>query len=299
MSEHVPPNRPLRASEVRDDLNTVEELLSYASADDEYFEALLLNTALIAEGVMGQARTSGGFVDDTSGDGGAFSTPTQGALPLDAIGTLARDVNPQDTGPAVFQISGTVFYAVVENVDKEERQAGTSVRVVGEGNEVTARGAAGNLAGVGGAGGGDFFRYNGALYKIPRVTEKDEEVKVANQLFKRGTRTNVSADLGPGESKEFARIEPDSDSFALLKYTNATAHSTVEYNYYIDDPQDRDEDLSGPTPWATPPDLFEASPGGFKLVEDFASLELVETSGSNSYSNVQGTLTALVLEARV
>jgi hypothetical protein len=297
--EQRPPNGPKSLSQIQEEWNFMESILADISPQDELLAEVVRTNQMALEQQAAEGRFSGMVIDEETDDGGAFSNPSRSALPQDAVGTLARDINPNDTGPAVFQVRGTVFYSIVRNTDKEELQAGTSVRVLGSGNRVTARGAAGNIAGLGSAGGGNFFRYQGRLYRVPQVTEDEETVKVANQLYIRENRTDVDADLDPGEEKEFARIEPDANKFALLKYTNATAHSTVSYDYYIDDPSNPDPDLSGSTPWATPPDLFEVSPGGFRLVEDFASLKLRETSGSNSYSNVQGTLTALLFEVNL
>jgi hypothetical protein len=297
-SEPSGPREPVSLSEIDNQLNFVERALGHLSDDDEYDRAIIQNQASMIRLLAQDGLMTGGVLDGENRLGGPLSNPERSALPLDAVGTTARDINPNDSGPAIFQIRGTIFYTVVQNNDKEEMQAGTSVRVEETGNKVTARGAAGTIGNSGAGGADDTFRYQGRLYSVPDVTRGSEDVKVANQRYLRGTYENVTETLEPGGDLEVARIEPDANEFALLKYTNATAHDTVEYEYYIDGTAEPDPDLSGPSPWATPPDLFEVSPGGFRLVEDFASLRLVETSGQNSYDTFQGTLTGLLIEVQ-
>jgi hypothetical protein len=293
----LPEEGPVYLSDIREDIQDFEALANQFSSEDEYLAALNQNVVALLRQQANRGAHDGSIVDDTVTTGGRFSVPEHSALPEDAIGTVARDINPGDTAPAVFQLGGSVFYAVVQNDDSEEMQAGTSVRVIGTSNRVTARGAAGSVAGGAPGSGSDTFRYNGSLYQVPRILTTDEDVKVANQTFVGGTYTDVSDTLDAGQQKEMARIEPSPDEFLLLKYTNATAHDTVEYNYYIDGDFEVDEDLSGQSPWATPPSLHEVAPGGFKLVEDYVAVELAETSGSNSYTGVQATLTGLTIQA--
>lgn len=291
------PAEPTTLSDVRAQINWAERIVESTSPTDERLDALVRNSN-IALAILADQGTRGGELDfDPGGDTGPLTDPDFDRLPEDSIGTAAEDINPGDTGPAVFQIQGTRFYSIVTNTDNEEVQAGAPLRVIGGNNGVTTEGAAA-LGGVGGGGSGErSFRYQGKLYEIPRVTRGSEDVKVANQLYIQGEREDVGSTLEPGESKEIARIEPSTSQFGLLKYTNATAHEHVEYEYYIDDPQEPDPDLSGTVPWATPPDLFEVSPGGFKLIEDYAILQMVNKSDTETYDNVMGTLTGLVIDA--
>lgn len=291
----TPPDGPLSVDDVRDDLNAIESALAGASATDEYLAAILRAQRTSLEIAQQQGAAAGVVDDDGTPRGGRFSSPEQGALPEDAIGTVARDIQPNATGPAVFDINGTLFYAVVKNDDDDPLQAGQSIRVIGGRNRVTARDASGGFGTVADASQEGIFRFKGNIFNIPEVISRDQDVKVANQKYERGTYTSVSGDLAPGEDKEMARIEVDNDQLLLFKYTNATAHSTVEYEYYIDNTNEADKDLSGSTPWATPPSLFEVVPDGWNIVEDFVSLRFRETSGSTSYSNVQGSLTGIIL----
>lgn len=290
------PAQPTTLSDIEAQTNWAEKLISNASPGDERLDALVRNSNIALTLMAQQGALDGSVGADPGRDGGPLTDPDFDRLPQDAIGRAAEDINPGDTGPAVFQLRGTIFYSIVTNRESDEIQAGESIRVIGGRNGVTTRGA-GSLAGFGSGGGGNTtFRYNGQLYEVPTVTEGDEDVKVANQLYVQGAREDVSSTLAPGESKAFARIEPGTSQFALFKYTNATAHSDVRYEYYIDDPETPDPDLSGSVPWATPPDLYEVSPGGFKLVEDYVVLQMVNTSDTTTYENVQGTLTGLLID---
>lgn len=287
---------PVTAKEVEESLSFAEKVEAAISPDDEYAAANLEINRRTLQAVQSMGQVTGGVVEDRENVGGALSAIDPSGLPEDAIGVTAEDINPDDFGPAVFQLQGSVFYARVENTDKEEMQAGEAIRITGDGNQATTDRATRSAANAGGAKLRGVFRYQGKLYGVPDVVEAGEAVKVANQKFEKDTYTDVDGTLDPGESQVFAKIEPPTDAFALLKYTNATAHDTVQYNYYIDDEQVKDPDLSGTVPWATPPDLHEIVPDGYRLVEDYAILELSETSGSTQYTNVQGTLTALIIE---
>lgn len=288
----VPPKGPTFVSDVEDSLNVLEQLSASANATDDYLKGILQAQELQLQMATQQGAIQGSVNDDTIEVGGRFSVPGRGALPEDAIGTVARDIQENDTGPAVFDLNGGRYFARVRNDDADTLQAGTAVRCVGGQNRVTARGAAGGF-GTFGIGEG-FFRYKGNLFQIPDIVDRDQDVKVANQLYIRGDYQTVSSTLDPGEEKEFARIEPARDQIFLLKTTNATAHSTVKYNYYIDG-TDPDQDLSGTMPWATPPDHYEVVDGGYNIVEDYVALEIAEASGSNSYSTVSGSLTGLLI----
>lgn len=142
------------------------------------------------------------------------------------------------------------------------------------------------------------FRYQGSNYNIDIANVSDNLVKVANQKYEFGERTNVNQTLEPGESKEFARIEVDEDHFILIFTTSATAHPTVEYNYYIDDPDNIDENLSGSAPWASPPQEYQVRRRGYMIADDFVSLEISEDSGNTEYSSVEGWLNAIILEKK-
>lgn len=291
-----PPVSPVLASDIEAQLNWLEEAIAQATGTDDYLAGVLQNQRILLQEFSQRGQLSGSVLDDINQrEGGPLSDPERGFLPQDAIGTVARDINPGDTGPAVFQLQGTVFFSNVRSTIDEEIQAGEAVRVIEERNGVTPRGASGAASNIITS---NAFRYNGQLYTVPLVADSEQTVKVANQQYDQGTRTDVDSDLDPGEDKMVAQIRPENDSFLLLKYTNATAHPTVRYDYYIDDPNDTDDDLSGAAPWASPPDLFEVVPDGFRLVEDFVELHLVETSGSSDYSNVQGALTGFIIEVR-
>lgn len=286
------------------DLNWIESLIAGLSPTDDYIEALIESNEALLRGeqrrlevTKQEAAMSGSGTDTRTDEGGVFTFPEDGALPEDAIGTVTRDTQPNNTGPATFQLNGSTFYAIVKNDDREVMQAGDTVRVVDDGNKVSQRGA-GAFGSIGGGGGLDesYFRYQGRLYRVPQVVTRDQDVKVSNQLYVEGDYESVEATLGPGEKKEVARIQPAPNAFFLLKYTNATNHPTVRYNYYIDGMSEPDEDLSGESPWATPPDLHEVIPGGWQMVEDYAVLEFEETSGNTEYDSIQGTLTGLEVE---
>lgn len=301
MSNEEPESIPL--SDYDADLNWIESVIETVSPTDEYLSALIeVNKAILRserkrlEESRQQAAINGAATDVDNVDGGMFSDNTEGALPEDAVGVVTRDTQPNNIGPGMFRINGSPFYAMIKNDDDEVLQAGDTVRVLGGPNKVTRRGAGGiGLLGGGGLG-ESYFRYKGRLYRIPQVVDRNQDVKVSNQSYADGNYTDIDGSLGAGETKEIARIEPPRDSFFLLKYTNATLHDTVRYNYYIDNQTDPDEDLSGSIPWATPPELHEVIPGGWQLVEDYVYLELVEESGNTEYDTVQASLTGIEME---
>lgn len=142
------------------------------------------------------------------------------------------------------------------------------------------------------------FRYKGANYNLDIASASDRLVQVANEKYVAGERESISADLEPGQEKEFARIEADDGKFILLLSTSATAHPTAEYNYYIDGESKKDENLSGSAPWATPPDQYRVRPRGFMIVDNFISLQVSETSAEREYDSVEGWLNAILLEER-
>lgn len=277
--------------EVRGNINLIENFLGQLSGDDEYLEAILQNQVLQLRAQLANAGLPGG----PQSEGGVFTDIEKGALPVDAIGVAAEDIRLNDTGDAVFQLDGSTFRATVRNVDDFELDAGQAVEVVGRQNSVEAAGAAGGVSGLFSNDDPDTFQYRGRLRVVPRVVDAEDSVKVSNQLYDQGTYTNVDGKLEPGQEKTFAKISVRRNEFILLKYTNATLHDTVSYNYYIDGSNDPDEDLSGSFPWATPPDFHEVVPDGYQLIDKSVELKLKETSGSTEYDGIQGTLTGFVL----
>jgi len=216
----------------------------------------------------------GGVVDVTS-------------LPIGQVGRMTAPVSSGARGNAIFSFSGSDLLAEVKVTEDVE----TRDYVVISGPDNQADPVAGNVSDTVDTGSGDgslTFEYQGEVYRVPRVIKDENDVKVSNQLYQEGSREPVNGSLGAGSNKTFARVQVASDEVFLLKYTNATSVNTAEYDYYIDS-EDPDTDLSGQSPWATPPDLYEVAPGGFRLVEDSVEIQLTETSGTNSYSNVQAT----------
>jgi hypothetical protein len=142
------------------------------------------------------------------------------------------------------------------------------------------------------------FTFQGVSYNIDIANHSDNLVKVANENYIDGERESVSQKLKPGQEKEFARIEPGEGKFALLFTTSATSHPTTEYNYYINDEDSSDPNLSGNAPWASPPNEYEVRKRGFVIVKDFVSLQISETTGEREYNDVEGWLSGLVLEIR-
>lgn len=200
------------------------------------------------------------------------------------------------------ELSNTVFDQLLSSDELVEQEVIPELQTITEEQETQTRLLRTLIEGSDGAGGSDptlgdqGFRLNGRRVRIPRVITDEQDVKATNQQYINGVYTTVDSTLDPGEAKEFARVEPRESQVFLFKHTAATAHDTVRYEYFIDDDEDPDEDLTGNIPWATPPDRYPVSPSGYRLVDDFASIRLLEQSGTNSYTNVQASLTGLLLE---
>lgn len=274
---------------VREQLNVIEQLQGSLGASDEYLEAILENQRAVL--MMTLAQSPAGSIPP---DQDERSPIERRSLPIDALGIANRVIHENDTGPATFQLQGTVFNAEVRAT--EDLAAGDAIIVTGSGNEVELAANQANPRSIFPGDVQDAFVYEGKFRRPPQVVRPEDTVMVENQLYDLGQYTTVSGDLNAGETKEFARIEVQNDEFILLKYTYASALSTAEYNYYVDGDQNPDPDLSGSTPISTPPDRGEVNPDGWMLVENSVSLEIEETSGSNSYSNVTALLSGLVQE---
>jgi hypothetical protein len=277
---------------VQDQLNLIENALNALSGEDEYLRAILQNQQI----QLLQELNRQGLPDGPTSTEGVFSNIDKGALPIDAIGVAAEDIPVNDTGDAVFQLQGSTFRARVRNKENFNLDAGAAIEVVGEGNSVQAAGAGAGVGGLFSADDPNTFQYRGRLRVVPRVTDAGDMVRVTNQKYEGETYTDVEPSLNPGEVKTVAEITARRNEFILFKHTNATAHSTVDYNYYVDDDSEPDPSLSGNQPWATPPDLYEVTPDGYQLVADSVKLEMVETSGNTSYDSIAGTLTGFVLQ---
>jgi len=143
------------------------------------------------------------------------------------------------------------------------------------------------------------FRYKGEIYNVDVANVGPDLVKVANEKYIKGTRTEVSEKLEPGAEKEFARIEVKDGNFLLLLTSSATPHPTTEYKYYEDGSNNEDANLSGSAPWATPPDEYEIRRRGFRVIDNSISLQISETTGERAYSNVEGWLTGVILKEKL
>jgi hypothetical protein len=300
----------VRPSDVVEELNFIERMRDEMSSGDEYLEALLTNQRLLALQLLNKMQMGGlESMPISAIETNSAGVPTNYTvdvrvvppeeilnstnLPLAAVGKAAEDIRENDIGKAVFQRRGTVFNTTVRAT--EHIAGGNNVRVISPGNIVENLGDGQlSLPGFGDPAG--TFAYRGRTYAVPKVTDVGQHIRVANQTYTNGTRQDVDSDLDPGEDKVFARIQVPRDQLLLVKHTNATSHDTTRYDYYIDGTQERDEDLSGTVPWATPPDLYEFNEDGYMFVEELIELHIVETSGSNAYTDVQGTLTAIAVE---
>jgi len=143
------------------------------------------------------------------------------------------------------------------------------------------------------------FVYEGQQYNIDIANPGPDLVKVANESYVKGEREPINENLQPGEQKEFARIEVRPGEFILLLTTSATPHPTTEYQYYIDGEEQPDPNLSGNAPWASPPNEYEVRRRGFRIVDNSVSLQISESTGERSYSEVEGWLTGIVVERRL
>jgi hypothetical protein len=295
---------------VEEELNAIESLRASLSGQDDFLEAMLRNQRLLGMQML-QNLQMGGLealpieAVETTDTGVPTDYPVDVRvvppaeilndtnLPLAAVGKAAEDIRGNDTGTAVFQRQGTIFSTTVRAT--ENIAGGDNIRVIAPGNIVeTLEGENISLPGFGDESG--TFAYRGNTYTVPVVSDTGQHIRVANQRYNKGNREDVEATLAPGEEKVFAQIEVPTNKFVLAKHTNASAHDSAEYNYYVDTRTERDEDLSGTVPWATPPDLYELNEEGYMFVEDYIELRIAETSGSATLDNVQGTLTAIVVE---
>lgn len=288
--------------DVYEQLNLLKKLVAALDPDTDYQSAILQSINTLAEAIESQDMGDGGaaqaqldeIIDllQQQLEGAAVTTN----LPVGLVGRSIDEIPNNQTGTGVFNLDGSQYAVRIEASESIERLE--PITIVGDDNLVRPTtdledAVDDSVPTIG----GDFrFRYNGKVLVVPRIAQLNDDIKVANQKYDRGSRTDVSSELGPGESKVLAEVTVREDEIFLFKRTNATSHPDVKYEYYIDDEEDPDPNLSGTVPWATPPEFFEVVDNGYRLVEQFVRLKLVNTSGTTSYDAVQGAITGTKLE---
>lgn len=282
--------RAVTQDDIRAELSFIESFISDISGTDDFLEAVLQSqrTQLLLS--LQQARFSGGL---PPGEEEVIEIGDR-ALPVDSIGIAARDIQHGDNGPAVFQLNGGRFKTEIRA--DEDIPSGDPVVIIGTDNLAELATDAGSISTLFSERDPDTFVYEGELRTPPRVVDREQDIKVENQTYTRGDYQSVSTDLNPGQQKEFARVEVEPGEFFLFKYTYASSIQTAEYEYYFDNSDDPDPDLSGSTPLASPPDKAEVVPNGFIIVDRTISLQITETSGNTSYSDVTAGISGLKME---
>lgn len=141
----------------------------------------------------------------------------------------------------------------------------------------------------------DEFRYQGSTYVLPRVVPRERIIIVGNQTYD-PTRNDVyqdvsDTDLTPGDRETFAEIRVRSSEFLLLEKTAATAATELTYDYFLDDENNPDEDLSGDAPLAEPDEIQngDVMKDGYLIVDNFVRLE-IQNDGNNDVEDVIGVL---------
>ena len=151
-----PPERPtvngfVTPEDATKELNFIEWLRSEISGEDEYLEAILENQRLMAMQMLQNMQgTEGlGLPPEAQNENGppegynvdvppvpSSEYTNRGQLPLGAVGVANRKINGNDTGPATFQVNGTVFSATIryDSKDGEAVSSGGPVKVAAPGN---------------------------------------------------------------------------------------------------------------------------------------------------------------------
>jgi hypothetical protein len=269
----------LDPEDVREATNGLERLLGVLDTDDNYMAAVVQNTAVTSRLIKEMSGVSG---------------PGGRNPPIGSAGISIQNIDEGDTGRAIFFLNGDRFVYTVEPNQSVSRDE--VVEVLGEDGEVTPRDDAKKDDILGGSFRGGSFTFNGKQYGVPTVVESDEVVIAGNQEYKAGNFNDISSSLSANGTKTMARIEVGSDKVLLVRGMNASAISSVEYNIYTDDANERNEAFSGSSPPATPPDLYEPAEDGYMVLSDFMEIEFQENQG-NTYSDAQARIEALILDA--
>lgn len=151
-----PPERPeisdfVGPEHVAQEINFIEYLQASVTGQDDYLEAVLENQRLTAMRMLNDMQSAQGL--DQPPDDLDFNSPpdgydtdvrpvpmdeftTDGQLPIGAVGLANRRINSRDTGPATFQVSGTVFSARIrlDSPDGTVIGSGAPVKVIAPGN---------------------------------------------------------------------------------------------------------------------------------------------------------------------
>jgi len=273
--------------DVEQNLNLMEQVSGLVGSNDELLSAIIANQAILSTKM--DMLTGGGS------DGSPVGVDVQN-LPLGLAGVALESIESGGVGTALFEANGNRFVAEVkpERSDVEENDY---VLVNGENNSVVegpSRLQFANSDFMGGDAGQNTVVVGGFTIRIPRVVEAGNALHLGNQAYTNGNVTDISSNLNAGESKVFSSVEVDSTQVILAKSINQSQHSTVEYRVRVDGTVD--ETLTGTSPLAVPPDFYEPVDGGYYSAVDTLELVIEETSGTTSYSDVESTIQAVLVD---
>lgn len=291
---------PQSVEEIREQLNLIQRALAAVTPGTAYEEEILRVLQSLLEAQVGI----------TPGDGEDGPTPAssipellneiafkleeqiQGItdttdLPPGLTGQATASIGNGDSGVAVFEISGGEFAATVTAVEDVTVQ--DYIRVIPKGRNL--------IEPIGTRRTEDFLR--------PTVLDADDQLLVANERYREGSRSSVGGSLNPGEEKVMAEVTVPAGQSFMLEGVNATAHPDAVYRYYIGegttddndlDPDTADPNLSGSAPWATPPDFFAPYGEGPVEIEGSIKVQIANQDDQSSLDPVQASLKGYIVE---
>lgn len=142
------PSDVVSNDEIRAELNFLEDLRNRISGQDEYLEALVTNSRIQAMVALQREQATLGVLPENvqlsesgtpEGYGSIEVSPVPEGnvlssryLPLAAVGIANRTIYENDTGPATFDVNGTVQNETVRVTD--DARSGDPLRIVAPGN---------------------------------------------------------------------------------------------------------------------------------------------------------------------
>lgn len=242
----VSPTDIVTPEDVRDELNFIEGLRARLSGTDEYMEALLSvqRTQLLMQAQQSSVMATPPGAED-------IQPFKQQNLPIDAVGVSNRIIYENDTGPATFQIQGTIFATEVRA--REDIPEGAPVRVTGSGNEVNlTANVPDGLVGISEAG------FSGvspdAVIDIQNQTYTQQSGRVQPVV----NQVSFTGDLDPGDEEVVVSATVQDDNYRIVaQEQGVSAHkadvdndntdeSIIRYHYqYKEEPGDAWEELAG------------------------------------------------------
>lgn len=268
--------------QIRERENLVEQILDLMDSDDQFLAGILANQVTIGNQLRNlsiPSQPSGAQEFDVNN------------LALGTVGVALEDIDSNSKGDVLFRPAGS---EVIDRVEAETNvEFGQPVKVTGSQNKVSPL-----LSGSGIVQGTlfeDLFTFDGKFYSLPNAVQKGKAVKVGNQSYVRGNYTDNDSTINANSTETLAKVEVQTNQFFLFDKTAVTGNSNLNYTYEIDG--DKDKSLSGPSPWAEPPNLHEVVDDGYMIVDNKVVVKVTNDSGSN-VNDIEADVTGIIVNKK-